>query len=110
MDAKEFAAFIDRGIANNPIEADILTRTVEALAAAGTPVTSVYDTDEDVPVTDLRSIQEQVFNLDEAYLRTANGSWVRFIMGNEEDVICDYTVDLEAALQPVNDYIEARYW
>jgi hypothetical protein len=99
-------AFIDRAIEQNPIEHRIIQKIVKALADAGTPVTSVWDGEESNPVETERDIMVQVFNLDQAHLYTKQGAWVFVVMGNEWDVLSDYTLDLEAALQPVNDYIQ----
>lgn len=105
----EFQAFINREIAARPIEADIVRRVIAALAEAGTPVVNVWDGVESTPVVTERDIMEQVFNLDEAYLYTTSGAWVRLVMGNEWDLIADYLISLEEALDPVQKYI-AQNW
>jgi hypothetical protein len=102
----DFQAFINKAIADNPIEAKLVRKVVRALAKAGHPVSSVWDGVETTSVRTERDIMEQVFNLDEAFLQTEDDNWVRLTMGNEWDVITDYTTDLEAALQPVSDYID----
>ena len=104
-----FQEFINRQIAKNPIEARIVRKIVKALKDAGNPVVSVWDGEEDNPVTTKRDVLEQVFNLDQAHLYTKDGGWVFVVMGNEWDVLSDYTVSLEEALKPVNDYIMAHY-
>jgi len=102
----DFKAFIDEGIASRPIEARIVRKVVRALKAAGNPVVKVDDGEEHIAVTTERDVLDQAFNLDELHLYTANGGWVFLVMGNEWDVICDYSISLEDALQPVNDYID----
>lgn len=109
MEKSEFKEFIDQGMATHKIEARILFRLVKAFKDAENPVTEVwYDTsgEEVVKVKSLRSIQEEVFNLDECWLVTRSGGWVYFILGNRWDAISDYTLDLEDALAPVEAWIE----
>ena len=101
-----FAKFIDDGIAARPVEARLIRKIRKALEAAGTPVVKVWDSEEWVEVTTLRDLYEQAFNLDELYLYTESGSWVRLIMGEGYDLICDHTIDLDDALAPVFKYIE----
>lgn len=97
--------FIAEQIKARPVEAKITRKVVRALKAAGKPVTRVFDGYEMVSVQTERDVMEQVFNLDEARLYTADGSWVFLVMGNEWDLICDYTTDIEDVLKPVNDWI-----
>ena len=105
----DFKAFIDNNIKNSPDEANLLRKIIRALKAAGTPIVQVYDGEEFVPVRTERDIFEQVFNLDEAYLYTAEGSWARFINGEGFEALCDYSLSLEDALQPVSDYIDSKF-
>jgi hypothetical protein len=91
---------------SNRIELRIVRKVITALKNNGTPVVKVYDTEEYVPVTNATEAIEATFAVDEAFLMTATGSWVRITLGNEWDVITDYTTDLEDALQPVSDYID----
>jgi len=105
----DFAKFIADNIANNPAEATIVRKVYQALKDAGTPVVSVWDGVEDTPVTSQQETLEQVFNLDQAWLKTATGAWVLIILGNEWDALSDYTVSLEDALKPVNAYIESKW-
>lgn len=109
MNSADFKAFIDENLAAHPAERKVLRKIVKALKDNGTPVTEVYDTEEYTKVSSLRSIQEQVFNLDEAWLLTESGSWVRFTMGNEWDCLTDYTTDLEEALAPISEYINKKW-
>jgi hypothetical protein len=98
-------AFIDRAIKQSPIEARIIRKIVKALKEAGNPVVSVWDGEEDNPVKTKRDIMVQVFNLDQAHLYTKEGGYVFVVMGNEWDTLSDYSMSLEDALKPVNDYI-----
>lgn len=98
--------FIERQIESRPIEARIVRRIVKALRQAGTPVTAVFDGDETVEVDRVHEVFRQVFNLDEALLITEAGAWVRLVMGQDWDILVDYSVDLDGALTPVNDYID----
>lgn len=107
--ATDLKTFIDKAIEQNPIEAKVIRKIIRALKASGTPVVSVWDTEQDNPVKTERDIMEQVFNLDVAYLYTESGAWVMVVMGNEWDVISDYTLSLEAALKPVNDYVTSNW-
>lgn len=97
--------FVRREQANRPVEVSIVTRVVNALRDAGNPVTSIWDGEESTDVNTVQEVLDIVFNLDEAILDTASGSWVRLVMGEEWDIICDYTVDLESALADVNEYV-----
>lgn len=108
MDKASFDKFIDDNMAALPAERKTLRKVVKALKDAGKPVVIVHDGEEDTPVTTLRSIQEQVFNLDDAWLVTEDGSWVRLVLGNGWDTLTDYTVDLEDILLPVTRYIEKK--
>jgi hypothetical protein len=49
------------------------------------------------------------YNLDEFHLYTKSGAWVYFIMGQDYDAIADYTMSIEDALQPVNDWIQTKW-
>jgi len=105
MDLK---AFIAEAIKNNPVEAQIVRKVIKALTDAGTPVVQVFDGEETEKVKTTQDILDIVFNLDEAWLETESG-WVRLTMGNEWDTICDYTLNLEEALKPVNDWIATKW-
>lgn len=102
----DFQKFIDEAMAARPVERKMLKRIRTALKAAGDPIIEAYDGEETTPVTTLRSLYETAFNLDEVYLFTKSGSWVRITMGEGWDALCDYTLDIEDALKPVNDWIE----
>lgn len=94
-----------RAVARRPIEARIVRKVVKALKDAGDPVVQVYDTEEYVDVKTKDEVLNEVFNLDEAYLITKSGGWVRLIMGQDWDTVCDYTMSLDEALEPVMQYV-----
>lgn len=106
-EAKErFRKFIDEAMDHLFIEATIVKKLIRAFDEAGTPFVKVDDTEERVDVNGERAILEQVFNLDECWLITASGSWVRVVLGNEWDCLVDYTTDIEETIAPVNAWIE----
>lgn len=96
---------IAQQIKRRPIEARIVRKVVRALKAAGTPVVKTWDGFEWVEVRTEREVLETVFNLDEVRLYTADDGWVYLVMGQDWDTLCDWTMDLDEALMPVNDYI-----
>jgi hypothetical protein len=108
MTTTHFQDFIDNAIKSSPIEARIVRRIVKAFREAGDPIVSIFDSEEATKVTTERDILEVVFNLDYCYLETANGSWVMLVMGNEWDVLSDYTTNLELIVAPVMEWIEAN--
>ena len=95
-------------------ERAIARAAIAGILAAGYTI-SVDDGEEIVlrQSTDAKKIFDAMFSTDEDYLhvhkadaparqntREAFG-WVRFVYGNDGwDVICDYTVNLESALEP----------
>ena len=101
----ELQDFIAEQIKARPVEAKITRKVIRALKAAGKPVSHVFDGGEMVAVRTEQDVLTQVFNLDDSYLYTEDGSWVRLIGGNEWDMICDYTLDLEEILEPVSIWI-----
>lgn len=94
-----------RAVAQRPIEARIVRKVIKALKDAGNPVVQVYDTEEYVDVKTKDEILNEVFNLDEAYLITESGGWVRLTMGQDWDTVCDYTMSLDEVLEPVMQYV-----
>lgn len=108
MDTDRLGRYIADSMDQLHIEAKIVKRIVSALNAAHDPITSVFDGEKHTPVEagSLAEINRLVFNLDEAYLETASGGWVRIVLGNGFDCLVDYTLNLEEALQPVNDWID----
>lgn len=101
-----FRVFIDQNMAHNYIEAKIVKKVIKALADAGNPIVQVDDREEVTDVATKREILEQVFNLDECFLITQSGGWVRIVLGNEWDALVDYTTSLEDTLKPVNAWID----
>lgn len=95
------------------VEADIVTRVVDALLAAGYSLT-VDDEGTWRPAmltTNRDEILAELMETDEDYLRVEEGlrrGWVRFVYGNDGwDVVCDYTTSLESVLAPVNAYADS---
>lgn len=101
-----FAKFIDDNMEHLFVESTIVKRLIKAFADAGNPFVKVDDGEEITEVNGEREILEQVFNLDECWLLTASGSWVRVVLGNEWDCLVDYTLDVEEIITPVNEWIE----
>ncbi len=100
------------------VEERIARATVRALLAAGYEV-SVFNGEEETKRSgEFAEVAGALFETDEDWLRvhevvlpSLGGSrrvgWVRFVYGNDGwDVICDYTVNLEAVLAPVNAMAE----
>lgn len=106
MNSTEFAQFIADNKAANPVEARIVHKVWKALKAADNRVVSVFDGEETTHVDTMAEMDAVVFNLDECYLYARTGGWVRIVLGNEWDCLVDYTLNLEDALAPVNEYID----
>ena len=102
----ELTEFIAKQIASSPIEAKIIKRIYEALKAAGNPIVSVWDGEDDNEVSTLEEVYTQVFNLDSAHLYAQRGGYVYVVMGQEWTIISDYTLSLERALEPVNAWVQ----
>jgi ABC-type sugar transport system substrate-binding protein len=88
-----------------PAEATTVRKVYAALKAAGTPVVTVWDGEEDVAVTSRDETLEAVFAVDQAWLKTASGAYVFIVLGNGWDALSDYSMSLEAALESVHDYL-----
>ena len=95
-------------IAKRQVEATILSRIYNALKRAGNPVVSLWDGEESSPVDSVGDVVHLAYNLDEFHLYTKSGAFVYFIMGQDYDGLTDYSVSLEDALQPVNDWMDAH--
>jgi len=84
-------------------------QTIRALRAFGYLLVSVDDGEELLSTTTEKQALEAIMAVDEATLWvTSPGSlhfaFVRFVLGNDpEEVICDYSVKLEDALESVLD-------
>jgi hypothetical protein len=103
--------YLDKLIASyrKSTEAKVVRRVARALAAAGTPVVSIWDGEQETPALTESAVIEQAANLDHFHLYTASGSWVFIVNGNEWAAISDYAVRLEAALAPVNKWIASKW-
>lgn len=93
-------------IAKRPTEVTILSRIVNALKNAGDPVVKVWDGEEESPVLTTGDVMHLAFNLDELHLYTKSGAFVFLVMGQDYDMLTDYSVSLEEALTPVNNWID----
>lgn len=82
-----------------------IRQTIRALRDAGWELASVNDREEDLKVTNEAEALAAVTAVDEAFLYVTKGDqrgYVFFVLGNEPDeVICDYTVNLESAIGPL---------
>jgi hypothetical protein len=91
------------------LEMRICEKAVEGLLAAGYAV-SVNDGEETTVknCTDKSIIMDAVFTTDEDYLLAykegEEDGWVRLIWGNVQDLISDYTTNLEDAFKDANDF------
>ena len=103
---QDLAAFVAEQIAARPIEAKIVRKIVRALKAAGDPIVSIWDGEEQNEVRTEADILALAFNLDELGLYTKSDAWIGLVMGEGYYVISDYSVRLEDALKPVHDWIE----
>jgi hypothetical protein len=101
------------------VEERIARATVRALLAAGYELSVDNGEEETKPSRDFAKVAGAMFETDEDYLCIQNAAgveaggrklwagWVRFVYGNDGlDVICDYTVNLEAVLAPVLEMAE----
>lgn len=86
----------------------ILSKIWKAFKDAENPIKFVDDGDEMNPVANKEEFWYQVLNLDEFYLVTATGQWVRIVMGNEWDALSDYVLSVDHTLQPINDWIDKQ--
>lgn len=88
------------------IEEKIVKKLIKSLSEHGTPVVSVWDGEIDTKVSTKEEILALVFDLDQCHLYTKGGSWVFLVLGNEWDVVSDYTMDLEESVKPIYEWIE----
>lgn len=97
------------------VEHDIVTRTVDALLAAGYQLSEqedgqIVDAPSVAKVFTREDLLSLLFDLDDAFLVTekdGRSSFVRFVFGNDgHDVISDYGVSLEDVLAPINAYAD----
>jgi hypothetical protein len=85
-----------------------IRQTIRALRAANYELDTVWDGEEDVPVSNENEAIEAITAVDDAYLyvqdESGKRSWVRFVLGNDpEEVICDHGESLEPVLDPLID-------
>lgn len=81
------------------------------LAASPNQITVEDDCGEaitDKPTRDRDELFEACRAVDMATLVVNNG-WVRLVNGNREDVISDYTINLDDVLVPLNDAINKHF-
>lgn len=93
-------------VAARPVEARIVRKVVRAMKAAGTPWAICWDGESKYGVRTEADMLDAVFSVDEPYLFTETGSWIRFAMGEGWEIIADHSVDLEDTLAPVFAYID----
>lgn len=102
-----------RTCARIAIENDVVTRTVDALLAAGYALTIREDVwRPEVPTRDRALILAELEETDDDVLVAIREGdtrgWVRFVYGNDGwDVICDYSSRLEGVLTDVNAYVDS---
>ena len=94
------------------VEEQITRSLIQTLLNAYENNITVED-DEGEAITDKPTrVFEEIFEacraVDVAYV-FVNNSWVMLVNGNDEDVISDYTTDLEETLRPLFDTIEAKF-
>lgn len=96
------------------VEQEIVTRTVNALIAAGFAL-NINDGASERPKVATKVVADILAELmtgDDEYLMVYSddgdgGGWVHFVYGNSGyDVISDYTTNLEAVIGPVMKYAE----
>lgn len=85
-----------------------IQQTIRALKADGYELDSVWDGEESTPVKTETEALDIIMNLDQATMYVnkdgADAGYVFFVMGNDPDeVICDYTVNLESVIGPLTD-------
>jgi len=107
-DTNRLDAFIADSMKHNKEEASIIRKLFTACKAAGDPIVSVWDGEDDNPVSTLKSINTQAFNLDQCHLYTKSGGWVFIVMGNGWDAISDYTTSLDPIIDPVLDWVASH--
>lgn len=97
---ERLAAYIAERIASSPLEAAYVRRIVRNLKANGTPVTHVHDGEQRIPVRTERDVLYQAFDLDELVLITSTGAAVWLVMGQFPDMVSDWNISLDAAIEP----------
>lgn len=84
-----------------------IRQAIRALRAKGWQLRTVFDGEEDIYTSTEKDAIDNITAVDDAFLHVGafnETGWVRFVMGNSPDeVICDYTVNLDGALDPLMD-------
>ena len=100
------------------VEQEIVTRTIDALLAAGYLLQAdIQGGSVVIPTADRTQLLAELMEVDDEFLGVWFGypaggdlrpdAWVRFVYGNDGwGVVSDYTTNLEAVLAPVNAYAE----
>lgn len=82
-----------------------IRQTIRALRAAGWELEYVDDGEDETLVSNEDKAVKAVTAVDDAILvvgKDSKRAWVRFVLGNAPDeVVCDYTVNLSDALEPM---------
>lgn len=74
------------------IERKIVAGYLRAVARVGFRVLHVFDGDDRVKTRTRNDVMDAIFAVDEAWVVYQGGLWMRFVLGNGEDVLCDYGV------------------
>lgn len=95
-DAMMLKRFGRKVLVNGRLERRIVANLIAHLESNGFHVTSVYDGEEDIKVTDMKSAMELIFNLDDSRVYfsagpTADDHSVVLVLGNGIDVVSDWT-------------------
>lgn len=104
----KYTPFIKEAIKSLPREAKIARRIYRDMRDAGRPITSVYDGEETCTVSSRTEMMELVFNLDDCYLSTQDGSWIHLVLGEGWDTIVDYTTNLEYVMRGISEWTEEQ--
>lgn len=93
---------------NPTTDRDGVEQTWDALTKAGYTIDVVDGAGEEFKGLSRTQAVEEVTSCDDGYFRVLEGDqrvgWVWFIFGNSpEEVICDYTVNLEHVIGPLTE-------
>lgn len=85
-----------------------IRQVIRALKAADHKLVSVFDGEEDIPVSTETEALEAITAVDEAWLYVAlpDGelSSIFFVLGNDpEEVVCNHSVSLSPVLDPLTE-------
>lgn len=93
---------------NPSTDRSAISQIIDGLTKAGWTLDRVFNGgDEDIDTPTKAEAMDEILDVDDAFLhvkRTDNSDagWVRFVMGNDpEEVVCDHTVNLSDAIDPV---------